>query len=128
MSEEEIEAEKRRRGYWLRLARSHAGEKGGVMNQAVAANALGLSENSGSTISNWEHGRGEGPSAQQLLQLARLYKVPASWFFEPRPTDEEALLALSAGAAAAALEDEEGPEEAPDPEVDEPPDESPGRP
>jgi len=128
MTEEEIAAEKHRRGYWLRLAREHAAPDGGVMNQAEAADAIGLSKNSGSTISNWERGVGEGPSAQQLLQLARLYRRPAAWFIEPRPTDEERLLGLAGGAAAAGLEDEEDPGEAPDPGADEPPDGSPGTP
>jgi transcriptional regulator with XRE-family HTH domain len=114
MSEQEIEAEKRRRGYWLRLARRQAGPGGGVMNQAEVADAIGLSKNSGSTISNWEAGRGEGPSAQQLLQLARLYRVPPAWFFEPRPTDEERLRSLAGGAADAALQDEEAEAEDPD--------------
>lgn len=128
MTEEEIEADRRRRGYWLRLARLHAAPDGGVMNQAEVADSIGLSKNSGSTISNWEHGRGEGPSAQQLLQLARLYGVPAAWFFEPRPTDEEKLLAIGRGAATAALEDEASAGEEPDHEADEPPGESPRRP
>ena len=128
MTDQEIEAEKRRRGYWLRLARFHAAADGGPMNQAEVADAIGLSKNSGSTISNWEHGRGEGPSAQQLLQLARLYRVPPAWFFEPRPTDEEELLAIAVGAAAAGLEDEGPPEGPPDPEADGPPGESPDRP
>lgn len=117
----------RRRGYWLKLAREHAGEDGGEMNQSVAAAALGLSENSGSTISNWEHGKGRGPTAVQLLALARLYKVPPSWFLDPPPTDEERLLGLSGGATDAGLQDED-PEADPDPGADEGPDGSPGRP
>ena len=127
MTDEQVEAEKRRRGYWLRLARLHAGPAGEPMNQAEVADAIGLSKNSGSTISNWEHGRGEGPSAQQLLQLARLYRVPAVTFFEPQPTDEERLLLIAGGAAAAALADE-GTEEPPDRATDDSPDESPDTP
>ncbi len=113
MTDEEVEAEKRRRGYWLRLARIHAAPDGGEMNQAEVADAIGLSKNSGSTISNWEHGRGGGPSAQQLLQLARFYGVPAGWFFEPPPTDEERLLELVSDSAAAAIEDQGDAEAAP---------------
>lgn len=127
MTDEEIEADKRRRGYWLRLARLHAGPAGEPMNQAEVADAIGLSKNSGSTISNWEHGRGEGPSAQQLLQLARLYRVPAVTFFDPQATDEERLLLIAGGAAVAALEDEAG-EEPPNPSADDSPDESPDTP
>jgi transcriptional regulator with XRE-family HTH domain len=123
MTDEEIEAEKRRRGYWLRLARRHAAPDGGVMNQAEVAEAIGLSPNSGSTISNWEQGIGDGPSAQQLLQLARLYRRDSRWFLDPPPTDEERLLRLANDSADAGLQDEEQAEE-PAPEADEGPDDS----
>lgn len=90
MTEDELQAERRRRGYWLRLARTQAGPGGRGLNQSVVAKAIGLSENSGSAISDMEKGNRD-PSATELTQLARLYGVPISWFSEPRPTDAEEL-------------------------------------
>lgn len=104
MTEAEREAERRRRGYWLRLARENAGPNGGVLNQAVAAKAIGLSERSGSAISDMEKGKREA-SATELTILARLYGVPVSWFSEPKPTDLEELLEAKR-LAADALDDE----------------------
>lgn len=91
MTEDERLAERERRGYWLRLAREHAGPGGGVLNQAVAAKAIGLSKNSGSSISDMEKGKRDA-SATELTILARLYGVPVSWFIEPKQTDLEELL------------------------------------
>jgi transcriptional regulator with XRE-family HTH domain len=90
MTEDELQAERRRRGYWLRLARTQAGPGGTTLNQSVVAKAIGLSENSGSAISDMEKGNRD-PSATELTRLARLYGVPISWFSEPRPTDAEEL-------------------------------------
>lgn len=123
MTDQEIEAEKRRRGYWLRLARMHAGPDGTEMNQAEVAKALNLSERSGSTISNWERGKGGGPTAVQLLALARLYRVEPAWFLDPPTTDEERLLDLGGGAAQLGLEDEGPPVDPLGPSADESPDE-----
>lgn len=100
MTEEELQAERRRRGYWLRLARQHAGPGGTALNQSVVAKAIGLSENSGSAISDMEKGNRD-PSATELTRLARLYGVPVSWFSEPRSTDEDDLLEAKRLAAAA---------------------------
>lgn len=107
MTEDELAAERRRRGYWLRLARQHAGPDGGPLNQSVVAKAIGLSEKSGSAISDMEKGLRD-PSATELTRLARLYDVPVSWFSEPRPTDAEDLLRgkeLALGALEAEAED-----------------------
>lgn len=120
VSRQEIDeraAERRRRGYWLRLAREHAGPEGGVLNQAVAAKAIGLSERSGSAISDMEKGKRDA-SATELTILARLYGVPVSWFIEPQPTDLEELLAAKAeavGALEAEAEDWASEEQEPSP-------------
>lgn len=118
MTEDELQAERRRRGYWLRLARSHAGPTGRGLNQSVVAKAIGLSENSGSAISDMERGNRD-PSATELTRLARLYRVPISWFSEPRPTDEEDLIEamqLAAAALEAEAEDWASTERGSDPE------------
>ena len=107
MTNEDVMAERRRRGYWLRLARQHAGPDGGELTQADVAARLGLSGKSGSSISNLEKGRREA-SATELTRLARLYGVPVNWFSEPRPTNEEMLLEakrLAGGALEAEAED-----------------------
>ena len=96
MTEDELQAERRRRGYWLRLARQRAGSGGSALNQSVVAKAIGLSENSGPANSDMEKGNRD-PSATELMRLARLYNVPVSWFSEPRPTVEEDLLGAKAG-------------------------------
>ena len=100
MTNDEVAAERRRRGYWLRLARQHAGPDGGELTQADVAAHLGLSGKSGSSISNLEKGRREA-SATELTRLARLYGVPVSFFSEPQPTDAEMLLRAKTLAAAA---------------------------
>lgn len=82
-TDEQIEARRRRRAWWLRVARAG-------MNQTGVAKALGLSENSGSTIGDWERLVSD-PSLRQLEQLAALYGVPVSLFVNPPKTDEERL-------------------------------------
>lgn len=67
-TEEELELRRRRRAWWLRVARAG-------MNQTGVATSIGLSEKSGSTIGDWERGVSE-PSLRQLEQLAALYGVP----------------------------------------------------
>ena len=88
MTQDEIAAERRRRGYWLRMAREHAAKDGGPITQAAAAEAIGLSKRSGSAISDLEKGIRDAKSTE-LTRLARLYGVPVQWFSEPRPTDLE---------------------------------------
>lgn len=82
-TEEELELRRRRRAWWLRVARAG-------MNQTGVATSIGLSEKSGSTIGDWERGVSE-PSLRQLEQLAALYGVPVTLFVNPPRTDEERL-------------------------------------
>jgi transcriptional regulator with XRE-family HTH domain len=112
MTTDELEAERRRRGYWLRRARLRAN-----LNQADVAETLGLSKNSGSTIFAWEKGRRD-PDASQMTVLARLYGVPVSVFSDPRETDDEWLDGLARDAIGLATEDEDEAVE-PDPDADE---------
>jgi transcriptional regulator with XRE-family HTH domain len=88
MTAEEEQRERRRRGYWLRLARLRAN-----LNQNEVARRLGLSERSGTTVLAWEQGRRD-PRATVLHRLARLYGVPPELFIDPPPTDEERLEAM----------------------------------
>ena len=83
MTEDELTKLRRRRGYWLRLARERAN-----MDQNSVARELGMSPKSGTSILAWEKGT-RSPNMDQLHQLARIYDVPVSTFSEPRPTDEE---------------------------------------
>ncbi len=114
MTESELAILRRRRGYWLRLAREAAN-----MDQNSAARELGMSPKSGTSVLAWEKGT-RSPTADQLHQLARIYRVPVSLFTEPRPTDEEWLSEIASGAVALAREDLEG-EEAPGHGADAPP-------
>lgn len=75
----------RRRGYWMRRAREHAG-----FTLAAAAHAAGLAETSGSTVSLWETGARD-VKLVQLERLAEAYGVPISLFTEPAETDDERL-------------------------------------
>lgn len=75
----------RRQGFWLRMARERAGK-----SQAGAAEYLGLSPNSKSSISDYENGVTPAPILA-LRRLARWYGVPLATFTEPRPTIEEQL-------------------------------------
>jgi transcriptional regulator with XRE-family HTH domain len=74
-----------RQGFWLRMARERAGK-----SQAGAAEYLGLSKNSKSTVSDYENGVTEVP-LRYLRALARWYGVPLSVFTEPNPTAFETL-------------------------------------
>jgi transcriptional regulator with XRE-family HTH domain len=103
MTEDELATVRRRRGYWLRLARERAN-----MDQNSVARELGMSPKSGTSVLAWEKGV-RSPTMDQLDQLARIYGVPVSTFSEPRPTDEEWLAGLALGAVGLALTDlEEG--------------------
>lgn len=85
MTEEENQRERRRRGYWLRLARLQAD-----LNQNEVARRLGMSDRSGTTVLAWEQGRRD-PRATVLRQLAAIYNVPSSLFIDPPRTDQERL-------------------------------------
>ena len=95
MAEDELATLRRRRGYWLRLAREQAN-----MDQNSVAQQLGMSAKSGTSVLAWEKG-GRSPSADQLHQLARIYGVPVSLFTEPEATDEERLARMTALATGA---------------------------
>lgn len=103
-TDEQLELRRRRRAWWLKIAR-----KG--MSQAGVAEAVGLSEKSASTISDWERGVSD-PSLRQLELLAGLYGVPVSLFVDPPKTDEERLAELAGDAAALEREDWEREREA----------------
>jgi transcriptional regulator with XRE-family HTH domain len=75
--------ERRRRGFWLRIARERAN-----LSQQAAAKELGLSAESKSTLSAWESGARE-PKASMLAKMARLYGVPMAMFADPDPTAHE---------------------------------------
>lgn len=82
---EEDEVYNRRLGFWLRMARERAGK-----SQAGAAEFIGLSKSSKSTISDWENGA-RPPSLSHLRRLAAYYAVPLEVFTDPQPTPEERL-------------------------------------
>jgi transcriptional regulator with XRE-family HTH domain len=84
-----------------------------------------MSANSGTSVLAWEKGK-RSPSMDQLDQLARIYGVPLSTFTEPRPTDEEWLLSLAAGALEAEAEDWASQERGSDPAAGGDADELPG--
>lgn len=81
----EDETYNRRLGFWLRMARERAGK-----SQAGAAEFIGLSKSSKSTISDWENGA-RPPSLSHLRRLASYYAVPLEVFTAPQPTPEERL-------------------------------------
>lgn len=75
----------KRLGFWLRMARERAGK-----SQKGAAEHLGFSTKSKSTISDYENGV-TVPSLPVLRKLAAWYGVPLSSFTDPEPTPEERL-------------------------------------
>jgi transcriptional regulator with XRE-family HTH domain len=80
---EEDEIYQRRQGFWLRMARERAGK-----SQAGAAEMIGLSPASKSSISDYENGVTAVP-LRMLRRLAEYYAVPLSLFTEPPPTAYE---------------------------------------
>lgn len=77
--------ENRRRGFWLRIARERAD-----ISQGTAAQELGLSGKSKSTLSAWENGTRE-PRPSMLSRMAALYGVPVEMFANPAPTAMEVI-------------------------------------
>lgn len=77
--------ERRRRGFWLRMGREHAG-----LSQESAARELGLSGKSKSTLSAWESGARD-PRSSMLAKMARLYGIPVEMLVNPQPTAYEAI-------------------------------------
>lgn len=96
-TEEEIY--KVRLGFWLRMARERAGK-----SQKGAAEYLGFSANSKSSISDYENGV-TVPSLPVLRRLAAWYGVPPATFTDPEPTPEERLDEIVRVAGAAERED-----------------------
>jgi transcriptional regulator with XRE-family HTH domain len=84
-TKEEIEAERRRRGYWIKRAR----ERRDLTLDALAE-LLGYAANSGSTISLWEAGVRPVPS-DKFSRLVDLLELPLGWLVKPPLTDEERL-------------------------------------
>jgi len=119
---EQLEQRRARRAWWLRVARETRG-----LSQSGVADSLGLSKKSASTVGDWER-QVSDPSLRQLELLAALYRVPLNLFVDPPPTDEERLLELAGGAAAAGLADEASAGEDPDRGAGAPPSGSPRRP
>lgn len=117
-TEEELAQRKRRRAWWLRVARRGLSQNG-------VAEALGLSKKSGSTVGDWERGVGE-PSIRQMELLAGLYGVPLDLFINPPLTDDERLdeIVRIAGAIEQSDWDRAA---APDPEDGDGPADAPGR-
>lgn len=98
-TEQDLAQRRRRRAWWLRVARESRG-----LSQSGVAEALGLSRKSASTVGDWER-QVSDPSLRQLEQLAALYGVPLSLFMDPPQTDEERLDELAAAAIAAEQRD-----------------------
>lgn len=83
----------RRQGAWLKVARERSGK-----SQAGAAEYLGLSKKSKSSVSDYESGVTPAPM-RVLRKLADWYGVPLGAFTEPDPTPEERLDEISRLAA-----------------------------
>lgn len=92
-----------RRGFWMRMAREFAD-----LSQATAAQELGLSGRSKSTLSAWEAGSRE-PRLSHVAKMAELYGVPVDLFTSPpasaREVIERRLSRAVADAEAAERED-----------------------
>lgn len=87
--------ERRRRGFWMRVARTVAD-----VNQSVAAEAIGLK--AGTSILAIEKGRRD-VTATEMRILAELYGVPVSMFAVPAETDEDRVIECRAELARAAI-------------------------
>jgi transcriptional regulator with XRE-family HTH domain len=111
----------RRLGFWLRMARERAGK-----SQAGAAEFIGLSASSKSTVSDWENGA-RPPKLNQLRRLAAHYEVPLELFTDPEPTPEERIDSIVRLATDAERRDWATSGEASGPEVDDAPGAGPGR-
>lgn len=95
-TDEDLELRRRRRAWWLRVAREQRG-----LSQAGVADAVGLSKKSASTLGDWERNVSE-PSLRQLEILGAIYDVPMNLFIDPPETDEERFQQLAARAVRAA--------------------------
>ncbi len=88
MDEHDDELERRRRGFWLRMARERA-----RYTQAAVAELIGYRGTSKSSVNAWEEGRRPVP-LDKLKALARLYAVPVEMFVNPESTAYERIDAL----------------------------------
>lgn len=95
--DEEAAIVRRRRGWWLRVARERAG-----MTQSAVAHELGL--RTGTAVVHWENGDRD-PSVLQLTALADLYGMTLDFFSRPPVTDEEWLDDYARGATSLGRED-----------------------
>lgn len=85
MAEDDISVYRRRRGYWLRMARRRAN-----LTLEAVADLMEYSKRSSSTIKLWEDAKRD-PSDVQLQRIARVLGVPVEIFTDPDMTDEERL-------------------------------------
>lgn len=85
MADETVDAYRRRRGHWLRVARQRSG-----LTLKEVAQELGYSLRSSTTIKLWEDGERD-PSDVRLRRLAEVYRVPVEVFTDPDETDVERL-------------------------------------
>lgn len=96
MTDADVIRDRRRRGWWLKIARDQAG-----LDQNAVAKLLGLK--AGTSVLAWEKGRRDPDASQQKL-LAGFYGVPVSMFADPQPTDEERVIDARAAVAREAIE------------------------
>lgn len=89
----------KRLGFWLKAARERSGK-----SQGGAAEYLGFSPKSKSTISDYENGV-TVPSLPALRKLATWYEVPLVVFTDPQPTPEERLDEIVRAASALERDD-----------------------
>jgi transcriptional regulator with XRE-family HTH domain len=99
MADSERDAVRRRRGYWISLAR----RRKGMTLDALAAH-VGYGEASGSVISRWESGDRAVPS-DRFGRLANVLDLPADYLVNPPLTDSERLDELARVAVAEERED-----------------------
>lgn len=98
----EREAARRRRGYWVRLARKRRG-----WGQKELAHALGYTDGQSGNLSKWESG--ERPIPSDLFEsIALVLGLPSDFLVRPPKTDEERLDEAIQSAADAERRDWEG--------------------
>lgn len=113
-------ATRRRRGYWVRIARERKG-----WTQKELAHALGYNGSQTGNLSKWESGERPIPS-DLFAPLAQALDLPADFLVNPPLTDEDRLDAAIQSGIAAEQRDWEG---EPDlaPKADDEPGDVPGR-
>jgi transcriptional regulator with XRE-family HTH domain len=120
MTDEQRDAVRRRRGYWVRLARRNKG-----LGLKEFGHALGYTGNVTGNLSKWETGDRPIPS-DMFEPIARVVGLPPNFLVRPPLTDEERLDAAIRLAAEQELQDwAEGVDRSQ--EADDEPDAGPGR-